>query len=48
MPPPIVDAWLQHPTPAFVADDMFAAIRRWMRLDTIPEQIPLHDGSRPS
>lgn len=37
----IVDAWLQHPTPAFVADPMFDAIRRWMRMDTIPEEIPL-------
>ncbi len=25
----IVDAWLQHPTPRFIAHDMFAPLRRW-------------------
>ena len=38
---PIIDAWIQHPTPAFIAHDMFASLRRWMRMDAIPEEIPL-------
>lgn len=38
---PIIDAWIQHPTPAFIAHDMFASLRRWMRMDTIPDEIPL-------
>lgn len=25
----IVDAWAQHPTPGFLAHDMFASLRRW-------------------
>jgi predicted TIM-barrel fold metal-dependent hydrolase len=26
---PIIDVWMQHPTPRFLADDMFASLRRW-------------------
>ena len=37
----IIDAWIQHPTPTFLADPMFRALRRWMRIDTVPDQIPL-------
>lgn len=37
----IVDAWIQHPTPAFVAHDMFASLRRWMGLTEIPKEIPI-------
>ncbi len=37
----IVDAWIQHPTPAFLADPMFAAIRRWMGITEIPSTIPI-------
>lgn len=37
----IVDAWIQHPTPSFVADEMFASLRRWMGMTTIPETIPV-------
>lgn len=36
-----VDAWIQHPTPEFIRHDMFASLRRWMRLETIPDEIPL-------
>ena len=38
-----VDAWLQHPTGAFLRDDMFAALRRWMGIstDAIPEALPI-------
>ncbi|MFT4628459.1 MAG: putative TIM-barrel fold metal-dependent hydrolase [Myxococcota bacterium] len=36
-----VDAWIQHPTPAMVAHPMFESLRRWMRMDTVPTEIPL-------
>jgi len=38
---PIVDAWIQHPTPAFVGHPMFASLRRWMGITEVPERIPL-------
>jgi uncharacterized protein len=37
----LIDAWIQHPTPQFVAHEMFASLRRWMGLTEIPEEIPL-------
>jgi uncharacterized protein len=37
----IVDAWIQHPTPAFLRHEMFASLRRWMNLTTVPDDIPL-------
>lgn len=37
----IVDAWIQHPTPAFIGHDMFASLRRWMGLTEIPKSIPI-------
>lgn len=36
----VIDAWIQHPTPDFVRDPMFASLRKWMRLDTVPDAIP--------
>lgn len=41
MQEPIVDAWIQHPTGPFLAHEMFASLRRWMKLDAIPEAIPV-------
>ncbi len=38
---PVVDAWIQHPTSNFLADPMFAAIRRWMGITDVPPEIPL-------
>ena len=35
-----IDAWVQHPTPAFIGHDMFASLRRWMGLTEIPSEIP--------
>ena len=35
-----VDAWIQHPTAEFIRDPMFAALRRWLRLDQVPDHIP--------
>ena len=37
---PIVDAWIQHPTPSFLGQDMFASLRRWMGITELPESIP--------
>ncbi|MDF1662116.1 MAG: amidohydrolase family protein [Planctomycetota bacterium] len=37
----IIDAWIQHPTPKFVAHEMFASLRRWMGATEIPKEIPL-------
>jgi len=36
----IIDAWAQHPSPAFIGHPMFASLRRWMGLETIPDAIP--------
>ena len=37
----IVDAWIQHPTPGFLGDPMFAPLMRWMGLDSPPDEFPL-------
>lgn len=37
----IIDAWLQHPTPAFLADPIFASLWRWMGVKTPPKQLPV-------
>ncbi len=37
----IVDAWIQHPTPAFLRHPMFETLRRWMRVEEVPSEIPL-------
>src|SRR5688500_6611102 len=36
----MIDAWIQHPTPRFVADPMFASLRRWMKLEVVPDAFP--------
>ena len=38
-----VDAWMQHPTPRFLAHDMFASLRRWTgaALEPPPEGLPI-------
>jgi predicted TIM-barrel fold metal-dependent hydrolase len=36
-----IDAWIQHPTPRFLAEDMFASLRRWSGDELPTEQIPL-------
>jgi len=41
MAPPIIDAWIQHPTGAFLRHEMFASLRRWMKLDVVPDEIPV-------
>ncbi len=37
---PIIDAWIQHPTPGFLRDPMFASLLRWMGMTQLPETIP--------
>jgi predicted TIM-barrel fold metal-dependent hydrolase len=37
----IIDAWLQHPTAAFVGHPMFASLRRWMGITEVPSSIPI-------
>ena len=37
----IVDAWIQHPSAAFIRHPMFASLRRWGRLEDVPAEIPL-------
>lgn len=39
----IIDAWVQHPTAAFLRDPMFAPLLRWRGMDpsTFPESIPI-------
>lgn len=41
MTEPIIDAWIQHPTSAFLGHEMFASLRRWMRLEVVPEHFPV-------
>jgi hypothetical protein len=38
---PVIDAWIQHVTPAFLRQPLMDTLRRWMRLDSIPDEIPL-------
>jgi hypothetical protein len=37
----IVDAWIQHPTPDFIAHPMFASLRRWLGLSDVPREVPV-------
>jgi predicted TIM-barrel fold metal-dependent hydrolase len=36
----IIDVWMQHPTPRFLAQPMFDSLRRWLGEGSIPE-VPL-------
>jgi predicted TIM-barrel fold metal-dependent hydrolase len=37
----VIDAWIQHPTPRFIEQDMFASLRRWTGEEPPPGQLPL-------
>ena len=37
----IVDAWIQHPTPRFLASDMFDSLRRWTGQELPSEPVPI-------
>jgi hypothetical protein len=41
MTEPVIDAWIQHPTGTFIRHEMFASLRRWMRLDVVPDEFPV-------
>ncbi len=36
-----IDVWMQHPTKRFINHDMFASLRKWMKLDKVDAEIPL-------
>ena len=38
---PIVDAWMQHPSLAIMADPMFDSLRRWTHSDPPAEELPI-------
>lgn len=37
----MIDAWMQHPTGAFLRHEMFEPLRRWMGAAMVPDAIPL-------
>jgi uncharacterized protein len=37
----IVDAWMQHPTPGFMAHPVFETVLRWMKVEQLPDEIPI-------
>lgn len=37
---PVIDAWIQHPSPAFLRAPMFASLRRWTGAGEVPTEIP--------
>ncbi len=41
MSEPIVDAWMQHPSPGFLGHPMFASLRRWTGATEIPPVVPI-------
>ena len=36
-----VDVWMQHPTPRFLAHDMFDSLRRWTGQELPSEEVPI-------
>lgn len=41
MSEPIVDAWMQHPSPGFLAHPIFASLRRWTGASDVPQVVPI-------
>jgi predicted TIM-barrel fold metal-dependent hydrolase len=37
----LIDAWIQHPSPAFFAHPMFTSIWRWIGMKEVPRELPL-------
>lgn len=37
----IIDAWMQHPTPRFIAQPMFDSLRRWLGADNSLRDVPV-------
>jgi predicted TIM-barrel fold metal-dependent hydrolase len=38
---PVIDAWIQHPNPGFLAHPLFASLRRWLGASEVPDAFPL-------
>ena len=38
---PVIDAWIQHPTPSFMRHSMFESLRRWAGAEEVPDELPL-------
>ena len=36
-----IDAWIQHPTPRFLASDMFDSLRRWTGQELPADEVPI-------
>lgn len=41
MTAPVIDAWMQHPTPGFLRHPMFASLARWTRAADPPPEVPV-------
>lgn len=37
----IIDAWMQHPALRFMKHEMFASLRRWMKMEIPAQELPL-------
>lgn len=40
LPCPVVDAWMQHPTPSFLREPIFASLQRWTGMEA-PSEVPI-------
>ncbi|MFJ8630410.1 amidohydrolase family protein [Streptomyces sp. NPDC093568] len=38
---PVIDAWLQHPTPRHANHEMFASLRRWTGMERLEKPLPV-------
>ena len=41
MKQPVIDAWAQHVTPAFLRQPFMDTLRRWMRMEEVPDELPI-------
>lgn len=37
----VIDAWMQHPTPRFLSEDMFDSLRRWLGAEFPSGEVPI-------
>ena len=37
----IIDVWMQHPTLRFMQHEMFDSLRRWTKMQTPDQEIPV-------
>ncbi|MFC5213816.1 amidohydrolase family protein [Streptomyces coerulescens] len=38
---PVIDAWMQHPTPHFANQEMFESLRRWTGMERLDKPLPV-------